>query len=358
MAACVDNVPAYNEWMQSGNLGSLQVHGDDGLLAVMPNYTFSCEGAVKQWIVQWDLVVFELSDSCEIVFDFHVLRPTSSCSVTSVGKNRIAVKTGVVTEDINFITIFNISDSERIQVREGDMVGLAVTYNQTYENNCSFSMLTIAEQDDIYSLLTNEVHYIQGSFDPDSITELKLECSREHRNNEDDDEFTGTPRTRTRGTPRSRTRGTPRTRTRGTPRGTPRRTRTREFTATPRPGMRTREFTGTPRPRTRDTDNFGTRTREFTGMPRSRTREITGTRTPRPRTRDTDNFDETPRTPDTDNFGSHTHTHTHGGNNFEVTDFLVSYRTPLINAVVGKYFAMINVAYFILNFRSATNYLT
>ena len=282
MAACVDNVPESNEWMQSENLGSLQVDGDDGLLAVMPNYTFSCEGAVKQWIVQWDLVLFRPSESCEILFDFHVLRPTGSCSVTSIGKNRIAVKTGVVTEDIKFISIFNISDSERIQVREGDMVGLAVTYNRTDENNCFFRRLTIAEQDDTYSLLTNEVHSTRESFDPDSITELELECSREHRDNE----FTGTPRTRTRGRPRSRTRGTPRSLTRGTSRS---------------------RTCGTSRSRTRGTSHSRTR-----GKPRRGTRR----------------HDDTTRT------RSHTsdrHTHTHG----------ICYRTPLVNAIVGKYFTMV-----------------
>ena len=192
MAGCVENVPASNEWIQSETLGSLQVRGDYGLLAVMPNYTFSCEGVVIQWIVQWDLeqwivrwYLLELSDSCEIVFDFHVLRPTGSCSVTSIGKNRIVVETNQLS---NFISIFNISDSERIQVREGDMVGLAVTYNQTYENSCSFRRLIIAEQDDTSSLLTNEVHYIRESFDPDSITEFELECSREH--SDDDNGFT------------------------------------------------------------------------------------------------------------------------------------------------------------------------
>ena len=200
MAACVDNVPASNEWIPDLGYRYLQVRRYNDLLAVMPNYTFSCEGAVKQWIVQWDLVVSEPSESCEIVFDFHVLRPTGSCSVTSIGKNRMAVKTGVVTEDI--ITIFNISDSERIQVREGDMVGLAVTYNQTYVSSCSFRRLTIAEQDDTYSFLVNEVHYTRESFDPDSITEFELEeCNRDdddddddRRTNDrdDDDEFTET----------------------------------------------------------------------------------------------------------------------------------------------------------------------
>ena len=193
MAACVDNVPASNEWIPDLGYRHLRFYRyNDGLLAVMPNYTFSCEGAVIQWIVQWDLDVFRPSDSCEIVFDFHVLRPTGSCSVTSIGKNRIAVKTGVMTEDkyINLISIFNISDSERIQVREGDMVGLAVTYNQTYASSCFFSRLTIAKQDDTYSFLINEVHSTRESFDPDSITELELEeCSREN-SGDDDDELT------------------------------------------------------------------------------------------------------------------------------------------------------------------------
>ena len=193
MAACVDNVPASNEWMPDLGYRYLQVRRYNDLLAVMSNYTFSCEGAVKQWIVQWDLVVSELSDSCEILFDFHVLRPTGSCSVTSIGRNRITVKTGVVTGDI--ISTFNISDSERIQVKEGDMVGLAVTYNRTHENNCFFSRLTIAEQDDTYSLLLNEVHYARESFDPDSITELELEeCSNDDDDDDDDDEFTKTTR--------------------------------------------------------------------------------------------------------------------------------------------------------------------
>ena len=186
MAGCVDNVPASNEWIP--DLGyRLRVRGDDGLLAVMPNYTFSCEGVVKQWIVQWDLR--KHFGNCEILFDFHVLRPTGSCSVTSIGKNRMVVRTGVVTEDTTFISTFNVSDSERIQVREGDMVGLAVTYNQTYENSCFYRVI-IAEQDDTYSPLTNEVLYIRESFDPDSITEFELECSREHR--DDYEEFTTT----------------------------------------------------------------------------------------------------------------------------------------------------------------------
>ena len=127
--------------------------GDD---AVMPDYTFSCEGEVKQWIVQWYLVVSELSDSCEIVLDFNVLRPTGSCSVTSIGKNPIAVMTGVVREDINVISTFNISASERIQVREGDMVGLAVTYNKNIcdqltagpEEALSTCVCVILEQDE------------------------------------------------------------------------------------------------------------------------------------------------------------------------------------------------------------------
>ena len=193
MAACVDNAPATNEWIRSKNLGLLRLRREDGaiddLLAVMPNYTFSCEGVVIQWIVQWHLRDPFSSGKCEFFFDFHVLRPTGSCSVTSIGKNRMVVETYRIPQPRNFISTLNIlSDSERIKVRKGDMVGLAVTYNQTYENSCSFRRLTIIEQNDTYSPLTNEVLYIRESFDPDSNTEFELKCSRQHRGN--DDQFT------------------------------------------------------------------------------------------------------------------------------------------------------------------------
>ena len=202
VATCVDKVPASNEWIRSEKLGPLRLRredgGIDGLLAVMPNYTFSCEGEVMQWVVQWNLRDPFSSGKCEFIFDFHVLRPTGSCNVTSIGKNRMVVETYRIPRPRNFISIFNISESDRIRVREGDMVGLAVTYNQKDENSCSYRRVTIAEQNDTYSPLTNEVHYIRESFDPDYITEFELECSREHSDN--DDEFTRNDRDNFEGT--------------------------------------------------------------------------------------------------------------------------------------------------------------
>lgn len=191
MTACVDNAPAYrsNDWINGENERSLRVRGC--ALLVMTNYTFSCEGVVKQWIVEWDaLALYSNLGSCKIVFDFHVLRPTGSCRLTSIGKNRVVVETGIVVKDTTYTSIFNISDSERISVRSGDVVGLAVTHNRTYENRCFLGRFYIAEQDsDRVSLPTNEVHYTTDSFDPDSITEFDLEeCSSDNR--DDDEDFT------------------------------------------------------------------------------------------------------------------------------------------------------------------------
>lgn len=174
--SCVENVPPYNKWSHSEE-ECLEAQRRRGIFAVMTNYTFSCEGEIKQWIIQWKFSqIFSSSRDSKIIFDFHVMRANSPCSVISIGKNRMVAQ---MAQNRNLVSIFNVTDSERIRVREGDMIGLAVNLDRYYSILAS---VIIAEHSDAYSLPTNEVHYVEERFDPDSIADVEFElyCSREN----------------------------------------------------------------------------------------------------------------------------------------------------------------------------------
>ena len=130
-ASCIDAAPPSSDWEHRGLPRDPRADTESGFIAVMRDYTLGCEGTVSQWKVQWK-VQWQLhahlltpEEECQIFFNFHVLRPTSTCGIASIGNNSMTVEVASLTGSVQE-SVFNVSKADRISVKAGDVVGIAV----------------------------------------------------------------------------------------------------------------------------------------------------------------------------------------------------------------------------------------
>ena len=198
-ASCIDAAPPSSDWGHSGLLRDPRADTQSGFIAVMRDYTFSCEGTVSQWRVQWRLQGHRLSSSrtrkdkeCQIFFNFHVLRPTSTCGIASIGNNSMTVEVASLTGSVQESTVFNVSKADRISVEAGDVVGIAVMLEGCSQG--SRYELSIMESTNESAL--SEVYYRrqQLGVDPTVDSEYICDVSDERSNSRDSDMSTGRSR--------------------------------------------------------------------------------------------------------------------------------------------------------------------
>ena len=168
----------------------LEANSEDSLVAVMPDYVFSCEGVVTQWRLHWRQ---QIREGCEIIFDFHVLRQRNSggnCTLTSVGKNRmiVAVDSSQLSDQDS---VFNTSEVNRIKVKPGDTMGLTVKFNQsqkcTRDNSNSSGTVMIIESANVStSVYYRRVHYDRAT-DSETTFNVCNDKDVDNRLNETDD---------------------------------------------------------------------------------------------------------------------------------------------------------------------------
>ena len=132
-SSCTESAPSFNG-STSGTQHQLLANTTHGFTAVLRNYTFNCEGTLAQWNIRWE---FSYLAECEIVFDFHVLRPNRTdgeCVFVSVGLNRMTVQRDRdnLNQSRRGIT-FNVSKNDQIRVKPGDIVGLDVYFNRSVQ---------------------------------------------------------------------------------------------------------------------------------------------------------------------------------------------------------------------------------
>ena len=99
------------------------------LALVLTNYTFSCNGFLDQWNIYWEL---ENVERCEIVMDFHILRPTKTadfCGLVSVASTQVVLTPPDHPGRQTVISSFSVSDSVRVET--GDLVGLVVMFSDS-----------------------------------------------------------------------------------------------------------------------------------------------------------------------------------------------------------------------------------
>ena len=180
-ASCINTVPSNEpEWEHSRRLGELKSDWRSGFIAVMSDYTFSCEGIVTQWRVRWQINRLIQRRSCEICFYFHVLRPNTVqgyCGVTSIGKNQMIVvdQTSLLGYGSSIReTIFNVSETNGTRVKAGDIMGLAVTFKQSV--GCIGQTVSIIEPINTTNL--SAVYYRRQQFGSGSIADTEFEGFR------------------------------------------------------------------------------------------------------------------------------------------------------------------------------------
>ena len=101
----------------------------ESLALVLTNYTFSCNGFLNQWNIYWEL---ENVERCEIVMDFHILRPTKTadfCGLVSVASTQVVLTPPDHPGRQTVISSFSVSDSVRVET--GDLVGLVVMFSDS-----------------------------------------------------------------------------------------------------------------------------------------------------------------------------------------------------------------------------------
>ena len=109
----------------------LRADADEGLALVLSNYTFSCDGILQQWNIHWAI---ENTDRCEIILDFHVLRPTKRsgfCGLVSVGMHREVLITTPTRKPRPHQTVDSFNTNSSVRVEAGDVVGLVVMFNNS-----------------------------------------------------------------------------------------------------------------------------------------------------------------------------------------------------------------------------------
>ena len=117
--------------MSDGGMSSNDLRADAtrGLALVLSNYTFSCDGILQQWSIHWEI---KDPDRCEIIVDFHVLRPTKTpgfCGLLSVGMHREVVIPTQTPRPYRTVDSFKTNSSVRVEA--GDVVGLVVMFNNS-----------------------------------------------------------------------------------------------------------------------------------------------------------------------------------------------------------------------------------
>ncbi|CAI8035490.1 hypothetical protein GBAR_LOCUS19912 [Geodia barretti] len=117
--------------MSDGGMSSNDLRADAtrGLALVLSNYTFSCDGILQQWSIHWEI---KNPDRCEIIVDFHVLRPTKTpgfCGLLSVGMHREVLIPTQTPRPYRTVDSFKTNSSVRVEA--GDVVGLVVMFNNS-----------------------------------------------------------------------------------------------------------------------------------------------------------------------------------------------------------------------------------
>ena len=249
----------------TGTLQMLEADPSRSLAVFLSDYTFSCDGIVKQWRVRWNFMDIKM---CKIIFDFYVLRLSSKddsyCGVTSVGMNRFILQSDQDNDGLSPEEgVFNVPRVDGIEVMVGDWVGVTVTFNDTM--GCSAgARLTIMESIDadsqsvMYYSRQQQSPGVSADFNDDfqlvsgfgcdsydtntSQDETSKTRTRTRHTSEDDedDEETSKTRTKTRHTSEDddedeETSNTTRTKTHRPRPGTPR-------PGTPRPGTPTSDI--------------------------------------------------------------------------------------------------------------------
>ena len=128
---CIDTVPSLSDRGIGKDYSGLQADTRRGFVAIMSNYTFGCDGIVTQWMVRWTFTHYQ---KCEIIVDFYILRPTSVdgyCYLRFVGKNRLIVQADERYIPEEEMIVFNVSESDGVEVVSGDIVGLSVFFNKS-----------------------------------------------------------------------------------------------------------------------------------------------------------------------------------------------------------------------------------